>query len=216
MDVQTLARDKTPVSTPVTIGSEHQSFLTTSRSYGSIHIDEDYFSISITNASLQQTQDIGSLFYSSRNNHYVDQSYIIEAGAVVINQSEGYFMATNPSIVMNNNGFDLVYTLYNIEDWGGKTDVGGYGTYMIQTNFSDNQYLNLTNITNIQINSEHPISWQRHINNTFQEIGLQHGLQYSISLTSNTIDVNVDQTAELDISFRIVRIFAQLSLGTIG
>ena len=53
LDIQTLSQDKTSISTPITLGTDQQSFLTTSRTYGSIHIKSNDVTFSISNSSDQ-------------------------------------------------------------------------------------------------------------------------------------------------------------------
>ena len=215
IDIQSISQDKTSISIPLTLGMEQQSFLTTSRSYGSIHIDSNSFSFQMSNSSESLFFSLDTLYYSSRNNYYVDQSYILEAGAVIINQTEGNILSTDPSIIYNDQGFDLVYTLFNISERGGKTDIGGYGTYLIQTNYSHSNSFNLTDVTNIQITTRHPYCWYKLFNSTLQDIGLEYNLDYSIDVNGDLVDISNLAGANLDISLDIVKIFAQISPGRI-
>ena len=216
IDIQTVTQDKTPIATPITLGTEQQSFLTTSRAYGSVHIDSNSFSITLINATDQLSFSLDTLYYASRNNFYVDQSYILEAGAILINQPEGYIMSTIPPAVYNDQGYDLAYTFVNISERGGKTDIGGYGTYLIQTNFSSIQLYNLTNITTMQITSGYPNAWHTLLNNTFQDLGLNYGTDFTVSTTESMVDITIAVSAGLDISLEIVKIYAQISPGRIG
>ena len=214
LDIQTVTEDKTSISTPITLGTEQQSFLTTSRSYGSIHIKKNAVTISIANNSNQIRFNLGSLLYTSRNNYYVDQSYIVEAGAIIINQSEGYIMSSDPPVIYQHQGYNLSYTFYNITERGGKTDISGYGTYLIQTNYSNTNTYNFTNVTTMQIIGNHPNAWYLLFNTTFQDIGLSYGIDYSISTTSSQVDIAF--SSAMDISIDIVKIFTQISPGRIG
>jgi hypothetical protein len=216
IDIQTISKDKTPISTPLTLGTGQQSFLTSSRAYGSVHVDSNSIIFSMSNISNQYTISLGTFYYTSRNNYYVDQSYILEAGAVIINQSEGNIMSTNPPVIYHHPVFDLTYTFFNITERGGKTDIGGYGTYLIQTNYSHGITYNLTNITNLQIISSYPNCWYNLVNTTLQDLGFIYKLDYDISISDNIVDIIVASAAHLDISMNIVKIFAQISPGRIG
>ena len=214
LDIQTLSQDKTSISTPITLGTDQQSFLTTSRTSGSIHIKSNDVTFSISNSSDQLSFSLGSLQYISRNNYYVDQSYILEAGAVIINQTEGYIMSSDPPVIYQHQGFNLSYNFYNITERGGKTDISGFGTYLIQTNYSNTDSYNLTNITTIQIIGAHPNAWYLLLNTTLQDIGLNYGVDYSISTTSSQVNVAVSST--INISIDIITLYAQISPGRIG
>lgn len=216
IDIQSIAQDKTPISTPITLGTEQQSFLTTSRAYGSIHIDSDSFSISLSNSTNQISVTLGSLYYASRNSYYVDQSFILEAAAVIISQSEGQLMSTDPPIVFNDQGFDMICTFFDILERGGKTDFGGYGTYLIQTNFSNINSLNMFNTTTIQISTYFTSCWEAFFNTSLSQLGFIFNSDYSISSSSSQVDISISQDAQLDIKLNIPKIFAQISPGRVG
>lgn len=216
IDIQSVSKQKTLIATPITLGSEHQGFLTTSRSYGSIHIDDNAYRFTISNSSNQVTFSLDIFYYSSKNNYYVDQSYVLENGAIIINQSEGNIMTSDPSVVSNDQGFDFSYTFFNISERGGKSVIGGYGTYLVQTNYSHSKIYNITDVTNIQITTRHPYSWADFFNDSLQKGGFVYNSDYSIQISDNTIIITVTPGTDLNVSMHIIKIFAQISPGRIG
>lgn len=216
IDIQSVSQEKTTISTPITLGSEYQSFFTTSRSYGSIHINANTFRFTIENSTYQLSLSLDTLSYSSKNNYYVDQSYVLENGAVIINQSEGNILTSDPSFVSNDQGFDFTYTFFNISERGGKSNIGGYGTYLIQTNYSSSRSYNLTDVTTIQIKTKYPTCWSDFFNDTFKNSGLVYNSDYSMITTDGYVDITIMSGADLDIAIDLVKIFAQISPGRIG
>ncbi|MBU0496358.1 MAG: hypothetical protein KKC68_07660 [Candidatus Thermoplasmatota archaeon] len=216
MDIQTISQDPTPITSPITLGTNQQLFLTTSRAFGSLHIEQESFSISIENTTDQLLASIGTLRYRSQNNYYVDQSYIIEGGSLIINQIEGYIMSAQPPVAMNQAGFDLTFTVYNLIAQGGKTDVSGYGTYLIQTNYSTIQSSNLTNCTRLDITSNHPHAWYLFFNNTLSTLGLAYENDYTIAVVNNNVLITFPLTTNIDIKINLVTIYVQIGIGGIN
>jgi len=79
----------------------------------------DYLNILSTNCSIEISNDIdtcsillGTIKYSSENSYYVDQSYILEAGAFILSQGGGNIL--NGKKVVSLNGIITFYHNYKI------------------------------------------------------------------------------------------------------
>ncbi|MGC9307867.1 MAG: hypothetical protein ACP5FL_03725, partial [Thermoplasmatota archaeon] len=92
-----------------------------------------------------ETMSMGTIEYSSENAYFVDQTYIYEGGAVILNQSQGQAVISAPSLSIQNvtESGNPVHvcslTLVDVYGLTGKTSVSGYGTYSIKTNYSSMQ-----------------------------------------------------------------------------
>ena len=120
-----------------------------------------------------QTMSIGTIEYSSENAYFVDQTYVYEGGAVILNQSQGKAIISPPALSIENISVGdsymhvLDFGLVDVIGLAGKTSVSGYGTYSIRTNYSsmeENEYL-FSNLT-IRKTSDHAPAWYRFLNNT--------------------------------------------------
>ena len=138
IDTQSAIKQKdTPISTSITLGNKDMPFLTSNKAYGSLEILSDECTITITNDSKSYSYPISIIKYTCQNNYFLEQSYIFEAGAVIINQIDGNVMAINPTFVVTNKvDFIISFTIINISTIGNKSSIGGYGTYPIQTEYS--------------------------------------------------------------------------------
>ena len=212
-DIQTLAQGKTPISSPITLGTEKQSFLTTSRSYGSVYILSDSLTFAITNDTSSSTNNLGIIKYASKNSYYVNQNYVFEGGGIIINQSQGNIMSSDPSVVLNDGDFELSFTLINVTAFGGKTSVSGYGTYAIKTNYSDSSNKSIYDINTIVVSTNHPNAWHLFMNNTLQNLGLSYSSDFTIDVAGSSITVTIDDATVVDVSLDIVKIFCQIAPG---
>lgn len=215
IDLQTISQDKIPVSTPIKLGVEVHSFLTSTRSYGSLWILSDDVSISFSNDTDQQSYTLGIIKYKSTNNHFVNQQYILEAGGLIINQSQGNIMSSDPSRVLNDGDFEIAFTFVNISDLGGKIAISGYGTYFLQTNYSDTSSQNMTDVDSIVVNTNYPNAWHIYLNNTFQDLGYNYNSDFTITVTGSSVTVNINTGIVVDISVDIVKIYTQISPGLV-
>lgn len=213
IDIQTISQDKIPVSTPITLGVEIHSFLTSTRSYGSLWLLSDEVTIKFANDTEQFSYIIGTIKYKSTNNYYVNQQYILEAGGLIINQSQGNIMSTDPSRVLKSGDFEVAFTFINISDLGDKTSISGYGTYSLQTNYSDTSSQNILDVDSIVVNTNYPNAWHLFLNNTFQDLGYSYSTDFTITVAGSFVTVEIDPGIVVDISVDIVKIFTQISPG---
>lgn len=213
IDIQTVTRNKIPISTPITLGVEVHSFLTSSRSFGSLWILPDNLTIMLSNDTNQQSYKIGSIRFASRNNYFVDQSYILEAGAFIISQPQGNIMQSDPARVLNDGEFEINFTFVNFSNIGGKASISGYGTYSIVTNFSGIISQNMTVVDSLVISTRYPNSWHLYLNSTLNDLGLNYGSDFTIDVTGSAVTVNIDDSIVVDIAIDIVKIIAQISPG---
>ena len=140
---------------------------------------------------------MGTIEYASENAYFVDQTYVYEGGAVILNQSQGQSVISAPSFSLQNVTADSGYMhlvslgMVDITGLAGKTSVSGYGTYSIKTNYSsmdENEYIAST--IYINITTSHAAAWQRYMNSTLSRSGIDPD-SFNVSTTGNMVAVEL-------------------------
>ena len=212
-----------PISTSITLGSKELPFLMSSRAFGSITILPNQCTIVVTNRSNMTTfsSSIGVIKYSSANAYFLNQDYIYEAGGVILNQKQGNTMAIKPRfLVSNEEEVSISFTITNVSTVGGKSSMAGYGTYPIQTEFSEyNDTIPvLQNVSTITIGTEYQNAWHRLVNGTLRNQGLNYngyGTDYLIALNESGITVEFTNSTTVNLDIKLIQIDAQVAPGWI-
>jgi len=210
-----------PISTSITLGSKELPFLMSSRAFGSVSIIPDQCNITIKNVSGTNVFSslVGIIIYSSANAYYLDQDYIYEAGAVIINQEQGNTMAIKPNfIVSNEESISISFTITNISVVAGKSSIAGYGTYPIQTEFADYDNSLIQNISKITIDTRYQNAWHIFLNTTLRNQGLNYagyGTDYTITLNESGVTVQFIGSSKVNLDLKIIKINAQVAPGWI-
>jgi hypothetical protein len=214
IDTQSAIKQKdTPISTSITLGNRDMPFLSSNKAYGSleilsnectIRIDEDFeIPLNITK-------------YTCNNNYYLDQSYIFEAGAVIISQIEGDIMNIKPAFYVSNEDEVIIsFTIINIQPIGDKRSIGGYGTYPIQTEYSSSNpstAKNIDDVKSIKINTNYPNSWQNFLSKTLTNSVLDK--DFDINVNENEVEV-IFLSNYPKVNIQVVDISAQIAPGWI-
>ena len=222
IDTQSAIKEpNTPISTSITLGNKELPFLTSSRAYGSLDIlsDECMVTINDSNVTKSKSYPIGLIKYSSANAYFLNQAYTCEAGAVILSQSQGNTMSIKPAFSVNYGAdINISFTIINISTIGEKRSIGGYGTYPIQTEFSDNDTTVFPNAKNITINTNYQNAWQKFINNTLINSGLNHhsyGADFLISVDDDSMILKFNNSITVNLKLKYVKINAQIAPGWI-
>ena len=230
IDAQSTIRQTLPISTSITLGSKELGFLTSSKAFGRLTIEENATALycKLYNGTEFQNQ-FGILKYSSENSYFLDQTYIYEIGALILDQTQGSVLTIKPSLKASYNYSApptvlLNITCVNLIPVGGKTSISGYGTYPIRT-----EYLYSTNkisnqVTILKMTTQYPTIWYRFLNDTFSGVGLKEGniasasnVQYNITQVGNQITVTFNDPgqylANVKLNYRIITILVQIAPG---
>jgi len=208
-----------PISTSITLGNKELPFLTSSRAYGSLDILSDECIVTITNDSGPVSYPLGVIKYSSANAYFLNQAYICEAGAVILSQSQGNTMSIKPAFSVSYGAdINISFTILNISTIGEKRSIGGYGTYPIQTEFSDNDTTIFPDVKNITIDTNYQNAWQKFINNTLINSGLNYNgydTNFSIRVDDDSMILKFDNSTTVNLKLGYVKINAQIAPGWI-
>jgi hypothetical protein len=223
LDLQSIANDSTTMSTSIVLGSREIPFFNSGRTYGSLQIEDDNCNIIVnrngTSTSYSYLSD--SIKYSSGNSRFVDQSYIFQAGALILNQLESSIIYGMPSFYVTSWGENMSFTIVNISGISGKTYVSGYGTYPIYTKCLTSEtttYPPIANVTNITVITEYPNAWKMVFNNTLVSY-TYNGIDYSFdeSYSDRIILELIDNEGDyFNLLVKEVKISAQIAFGLVG
>ena len=195
--------------TSITLGSKEYPILRSSRAFGSLEIIPDFYAINITNdtAGYFANYSIGGIKYISKNSYFINQHFAFEAGAIILEQYEGNVMAIEPSIdiehSVNNNiiAFNMTNLSTNI---GGKPSVSGYGTYPVRTEFFGIESNLITNISAINIYTDHPYVWKSYINKTFNRSGFDPVDIYDTTINGKNLEIDFSTSNGEGLFFDII------------
>jgi len=214
LDIHTSTEQITPISTSITLGNKEMSFLKSSRAFGSLTISIDECNISIDNGTIF-SYSLGVIKYSSENAYYLDQTYIYEAGAVILEQIRGNIMFIKPSLsIDNDNEVNITFTIVDIISIGGKNSANGYGIYPIQTEFSNSTSIMINNTDTIEIETNYKNAWNVSINSSLVNADLNHSIDYSISDTTDGIIIDFNAIT-VNVNLKLVNIATQIGHGWI-
>jgi hypothetical protein len=191
LDLQTLINDSTAMTTFVTLGTEDIPFFDVGRTFDTLEIIKDAVIIDFTPGG-SYTSDI--IVYTSGNSYYVDQSFIYEAGALIINQENKSVLFGTPPIVVTEYGKNITFYITEIDGYEGKSYASGRGTYPIFTKAGNtpNDIL-INNVTQISITTSYPNAWNTVVQQTMEEPGFDYNLTKTdteIIITFNVVDNN--------------------------
>lgn len=221
IDSQVAAKNvNLPIATSITLGSKELPYLMSARAYGTLEIVADACRINITNRTTGDVESfpLGIIKYSSSNAYYLDQSYIYEAGAMIVSQSQGDLMMIRPSFSVKYEAgiLTISFDMVNISAIGRKSFAAGYGTIPIQTEFV-NVSVNDTikPVQNINLTISHTNSWRIFITSVFENAGLQEITDFLITEETNEwirIDI-VNSALTTSIIVKVINIGAQVGPG---
>jgi hypothetical protein len=153
IDLQGITQSSAPISSMITLGSRDLPYFITAKAFGTLRTDEDT-SNKITmnpppNPALPfkfslngNTTPLTSIRYEADNSYFVDQTYILEGGALIVQQPDGVpVMRADPSISAENktNTITIHFDLPYVIAIPGKNLTSGEGNSFIRSNFSSNR-----------------------------------------------------------------------------
>ena len=211
IDIQAATRQKTPMSTSITLGNKEIPYFSASRAFGSLLILSNNCTVTITNLSNSYSYSLGIIKYSSKNVYYLDQSYIYEAGSVILNQSEGNVMSIKPFSAIKNANVNITFDIVNITGVGGRTSAGGYGTYPIRIEFVRNTTVLMNNIKNITIATNYPNAWHQAFKSILQSANLTYSTDFSVTDTAGEVTIEFLGVTTVHLALNVIEIDAWIA-----
>lgn len=171
---------------------------------------------------IMQPGAMGTIQYTSENAYFVDQTYIYEGGAVILNQPQGQAVISAPGITASNvtgpEGTRHVYdlTVVDVTGGAGKNSVSGYGTYSIKTNYSSKQTdaAVASNLT-VTINTNYPSAWARYMEGMLNRSRITNfEVEGNQTTKLVTVTLNGPQTGDShDIKLTVTKIHIRAQVG---
>jgi hypothetical protein len=106
----------------------------------------------------------GSFKYSSSNNFWIDQDFVFENGAVILQQSTGNesLIRSKPFITLDEDGF-LYIGIFHIVGTADSVSGNGVTTVNLHVEKHEEQVYPSVRETTIRISSDYPDAWQKYL-----------------------------------------------------
>jgi hypothetical protein len=227
LDIQSIVNQSTAISATITLGNKEIPFFDLGRTFDSLGIIEDGCNITVKNNTVSSSYSTDAIKYSSRNLHFVDQSYVYEAGSLILSQDPSSILHGKPSFFVTEFGKNLSFTFVNISGIAGRTSVSGYGNYPIYLEVANpnNQYTEINNVTDITIVTNYADAWYIALNSSllqsisgFEYEGNGVGkVGYNITSASDRVTLEfIDSSGDyVNLFIREVNISAQIAFGLV-
>jgi hypothetical protein len=210
LDILSVVEQKNAISTYITLGIADLPIFGSGRTYDSLEILSDTCGVEISNDTDSYSFSLGVIKYSSGNSYFVDQSYIYEAGALILSQSKASMLNGKPFLSVSNYT-NVSFTIVNISGWEGKRFAGGYGTYSVYMELLGSNTYIINNLKSINITTNYQNAWRLFFNSTTLRYS---GLTYEIKDIEDGITVDFNGSLG-NIVLKVVDISAQVAPGWI-
>ena len=227
LDIQSIVDQSTAISATITLGNKEIPFFDLGRTFDSLSIIEDSCTITVKNDTASSSYSTDAIKYSSRNLYFVDQSYVYEAGSLILSQYPSSILYANPSFFVTEFGKSLSFTFVNISGIAGRTSVSGYGNYPVYLTVisPSNQYTEINNVTDIIITTNYGDAWYIALNSSLMQSisGFEYKgngvgkVGYNITSASDRVTLEfIDSSGDyVNLFIREVNISAQIAFGLI-
>ncbi len=185
LDILSVIDQKNAISIYVTLGTAEIPIFGTGRTYDEMNILTDKCNINVSNNTKSYSFSLGTIKYSSQNSYFVDQSYIYEAGSLILSQSGASILNGKPFFSISNYT-NISFTIINISSFEGKKVAGGYGTYSLYIEYLNSIIYTIDNLRFINITTNYNNAWRTFFNSTSLKYSL---LTYNIKDTDYGISV---------------------------
>ena len=159
----------TPMSSPITLGSKELPYFVSARSSGQIDVidseitDNHKINIQPPPGDFPNGIPLTSIIYEAQNFYFVDQTYILEGGGIILKQSDGEVMRVNPGIVVENNSdlmnIKIKYFIPLFKGVEGKKSWADYRECYVYTNFTKHYTYPSQSVSFIHISTDYPTAW---------------------------------------------------------
>jgi len=166
IELQAITNSSAPISTMVTLGSRELPYFITARAFGEIQVEEsNEWEICVNGAHVEY---LTSITYEASNSYFVDQTYVIEGGGIIVEQPNGDpVMRVDPSINFESEE-TICFNLPIFVGMPGKNLTSGLGKCFIRTNWSEGG-VHPYNADSMNITTRFPNAWQESLSDILGE-----------------------------------------------
>ena len=212
IDLQSMTKKDVPISSPITLGSRELPYFVTARAFGELSIIDIYnddYEIDVDNETETKVFPLTLIKYQAYNSYFVDQTYVLEGGGIIVKQPDGESVMRVDPAVTAENGTDvnIYYDIPIIIGVSGKNLTSGYKNCFIRTNYSHDSEGSLTNVSSINISTEYPNAWYELLYNLL-------GDNVNIDKGSDYVEVT-KKVKQINFYYKEIYIYAQISPGWI-
>jgi hypothetical protein len=221
IDLQSMVKEDVPISSPITLGSRELPYFVTARALGQL----DIIDIDRTNEYIQTdflNVPLTSIKYKAHNSYFIDQTYALEGGCVIVKQPDGETVKVEPAITKKNESTEikLYYNIPVINGVSGKNSTCGYKNCFIRTNYSYQDTPPGGSTTYIRFYTDYLDAWNSSLNKLLEEevgngyINIEKrfiGSQECVSITPS----GGPSSKNLYIEFTLTYIGAQIGPGVV-
>ena len=196
-------------SNPITLGADGvPMFERETPSQLSLKPNAEFFNISFEDSGEEVFENSsGVVELVAFNRFYVRQSVVYENGAVIISQKKGDIMKVEPDFLVEKEGQNVIITISFISLLHeSEESIGGIGDESMSTRllYADKWvYTDLTDINQrvfLTINSKYADTWDRYYTTTFENAGLEDGIDFNTTVSSETLTMNIDRVSDLTLT----------------
>lgn len=219
-----------PMSSPITLGSNKLSYFVTSWALGNVEIIDKYAAGENRIYLLPAPADflngipLTAIKYEADNAYFVDQNYILEGGGVILEQEDGETMKVAPPIIVENNtnNIKLIYSIPLYASKAGKNQSAHMidNTY-VRTNYTRDYTHSDSSISLIYIYTEHIDAWNQTL--IIDDSGIlweyyDNGyINIDFDNPTNPTRIEITPgTKNIDVEFTIVELGAQIGPGVVN
>lgn len=213
---------------PVDMGGGTIPMINSRKSSGTLSINDQRFDMNISAINGSGTvydsgtdlRGLGTILYSSRNNYYIDQTFMYENGALILAQDDGSILRLSPGLSFSRPASDTIQVSINaIKVQGATRSLGSSGVEEIRilSNASATLYSGGVVITDLTIDlgTDYPSAWADYLNMSARNAGLIYGSNYTITSSGSSVNMVITGTGE-DIQLSVKRTIVDVSTGIPG
>lgn len=168
LDILSIIDQKNAISVYITLGTSEIPIFGTGKTYDYLNVLSNNYSncnVEISNSTKSYNFSLGTIKYSSENSYFVDQSFIYEAGTIILSQSGGNILNGKPSFFVSNST-NISFNIVNVSSIMGKENAGGYGTYSLYMEYNNSTSYSIQNLTYINITTNYKNAWYTFFNDS--------------------------------------------------
>ncbi len=182
------------VSLPVRMGGGDIPIVASGKSSGTLLLNNNYYGMVIAGNDLigpvynstNDLLDLGTIQYSSKNNHYIDQMYEYENGALLLVQQNRSLTKLSPAVVVQRiDGVNISLMVSAVELIGNRRIISSNSIeeVYVQTNTSTTLYsgIGLLSDVTITVYTDYPDAWVQYFNMSAGRANLVYGSDYTMS-----------------------------------
>jgi hypothetical protein len=223
IDLQGITRSSAPISSMITLGSRDLPYFITAKAFGEVSVKENpTYKITVLPppGSLPSgTVPLTSIQYAADNSYFVDQTYILEGGGLIVQQPDGVpVMRADPSIssVNNTNTITLHFDLVHVITIPGKNSTNGEGNCFIRTNYSSNRthFDTIQAGGHIRIYTAYPNAWNESLHNLLGIYAVNGYINIAVAPAQSYIEI-IPGTKDILLQLNVIDIYVQIGQGWI-